>query len=103
MTVYWLTFRISEKKTTKGSDKDRRDNLYSTIGGLSTRWWKDPTSFIIFESSRSIDKISKECKAVVSSNIDIVLIRKMENKSARLIGKTDDMDIYSLIDYLEDA
>jgi hypothetical protein len=95
--TYWLTFRIHDDAT---SDH-RRDKLYETINNLSSKWWIEPTSFVAFSSEQSADTIAAKVKASFNPAIDMALLGMTDFKTARLIGKSDDRDIYELIPFLK--
>jgi D-aminopeptidase len=86
MATYWLTFRFHDNAT---SD-ERRDELYEAISQLATKWWIEPTSFLVFDSGHGIDSIAAKVKAAINPSIDLVLIGMPEVKSCRLIGKSDE-------------
>lgn len=103
MATYWLTFRIEERSANYRSDDARRDALYDVIRNLAhTKWWVEPTSFILFESELRIDDIASSVREVVAPEYDIVLIRDAENKAARVIGPVDP-DLFLLMPYAQEA
>ncbi|KZD22802.1 hypothetical protein [Tardiphaga robiniae] len=97
MSTYWITFRIHDS----GNSQERRDDLYAAINDISTMWWVEPTSFIVFESSESADTIAAKAKAAIRPSVDIVLLGMTEFKTARLIGAAVDHDIDQLIPFLK--
>ncbi|WP_445215571.1 hypothetical protein ACKWRH_24240 [Bradyrhizobium sp. Pa8] len=95
--TYWLTFRIHDDATYE----HRRDKLYEAIDNLSSKWWLEPTSFIAFSSEQSADTIAARIKASFNPATDMALLGMTEYKTARLIGKSDDQDVYKLIPFLK--
>jgi hypothetical protein len=98
MAVYWISFRLHDDQ----SYQKRYDALYAAVQGISSKWWLDSTSFIVAESSASIDTLAGTIETVVGSK-DLVLIGMPEYKSARLIGETDDSDIFQLMPFVKKA
>ena len=92
MAVYWLSFRIAEKKTEKGTDVDRRKALYDAIKKIQPNVWEVPTSFILFETAKDIDAIAAICKNAVSPSEDSVILRKIDGGNVRFIGSKVDFD-----------
>jgi hypothetical protein len=95
--TYWVTFRIHDDATYE----TRRDKLYAAINDVSTTWWLEPTSFIAFASSLTADAIAGKIKAAFNPATDLALLGMPGFKTARLIGKSDDNDIYDLIPFLK--
>jgi hypothetical protein len=100
MAIYWLTFRVAENL----GGNARRLALYEAVRQLvvrDSRWWKDPTSFILFQSEYSIDDIAENVKETIDVHEDIVLIRDAERRSARVMGQFD-RDLFGLMDYMRE-
>ncbi len=95
--TYWLTFRIHDDATYEA----RRDKLYAAIDGVSSSWWIESTSFIAFASSQSADTIAGKIKASFNPATDLALLGMIGFKTSRLIGKSEDSDIYELIPFLK--
>lgn len=93
LTDYWLTFRIENTNAGGLTPGQRRDALYSAIGDLCSSWWIDPTSFILFDSTKEIGAIAAKCKSVISPSHDLVLIRKLNAQLAIAIGKTEEEEM----------
>jgi hypothetical protein len=49
-------------------------------------WWKEPTSFIMFYSTKTIDQIAAAVKGAIDERIDLALIGMTELQDARYIG-----------------
>lgn len=97
MSTYWVSFRIKA-----GSGYQQRyDNAVEAIRLKATKWWLEPTSFIVFNSEYSIDQIAAAVKAEINTSTDLVIIGMTEFKSARLIGHNEDPDIYDLIPFIK--
>lgn len=103
MAKYWLSFRIADETSHDGRDHaDRYNALYDAIDEISTRWWLDTTSFVIFESARDIDDIASVCALAIDTDIDCVLLRALDRKSARLVGKSEDKQtLLKFMPYIE--
>jgi hypothetical protein len=99
MAIYWLTFRLQED----ADYDDRYQALVDAIQRITTRWWVEPSSFMLFESSRDIDGVAASVKAAIAESKDLVLIGMPDYKTARLIGKSDDDDIFKLMPFTKRA
>jgi DNA-binding LacI/PurR family transcriptional regulator len=101
MTVYWLTFRLHEDDISGRSYDKRYKALVDAVDKHSTQWWVEPTSFFVFESATMIGSIAAACKAAIAPTHDLVLIRAMDSKSAVIVGKPEDPEIFKLMPYLK--
>lgn len=99
MAVYWLTFRIHQD----AGATTRRDKLEGLIGSSTPKWWREPTSFILFESERDIDSLARSIKAQIDPKVDLVLIGMPFVKAARIIGRNDDPDIHAMIPFVTEV
>lgn len=99
MTVYWLSFRVEDISTAKGDWQKRYDGLIEALQTVQTKYWDRTTSLCVFESPYKIDDVVAELKKPLSMQHDLILIREMNNRVARISGKNDDSDIYSLMSY----
>ena len=97
MATYWLSFRLKENSTYS----DRYDALVETIRVNSMRWWPETSSFFVFETVATIDELAMHVKKQIDPGTDLVLIGMPVFKSARLIGKNDDQDIFDLIPFVK--
>ena len=97
MSVFWLTFRLHEQTTSKGSYEERYDALVAKLQELSTLTWANTTSFVVFESASSIAALGQAFKGAVDPKVDLFLMRAMERKQAVICGSNDDPDIYDLM------
>jgi len=101
MAVYWLSFRIHDDAA-KGKTYDERYGAFEeSILAHSPTYWKETTSFIIFNSSADIDTIAANLKIIIDPAVDLFLLRKMNVKSARICGANHDPGIFNLITYLK--
>jgi hypothetical protein len=92
-----LRFRIHES----GNSQERRDDLYAALNDLSSMLWVEPTSFVAFESDSSADSIAAKVKAAIDSSIDLALLGMTDFRTAKLIGASEDTDIFQLIPFLK--
>ena len=90
MTKYLLTFRIHDETVAGLQPYERRNALYGIVDEMSSQWWLEPTSFMLFESENDIDALAGACKAAIAPSVDLVLIRKLDAGTARVMGKIDD-------------
>ncbi|MAO54171.1 MAG: hypothetical protein CMM61_00550 [Rhodospirillaceae bacterium] len=97
MSIYWVSFRIDHT----GNYQYRYDALVEGIRGLAARFWEETTSFIVLETAASIDTLAADALSAIDPNNDVVLVRNMDSKSARVIGLVEDDDIYVLMPYLK--
>ena len=95
--TYWLTFRIHDI----GNYQERRDDLYKALDKLSSMWWIEPTSFVVFKSDSSADTIASKVKEAIDPRFDIALLGMTDIKSARLIGASKEDDIFQMISFLK--
>ncbi len=96
MATYFVSFCIEDDS----SYQTRYDGLVGLIGLLTeTTRWEQTTSFILFDSSLSIDAISKEIKAVIRPSTDTVVLGKPAFQAMRVIGLNNDEDIYKLVPF----
>lgn len=103
MATFWISFRIAEK-TVGGKTYDKRyedfiDELRTFVSG---KVWEKTTSFVVFESHQTIGAIARGLKEKIAPSEDLFLMREMNQKSAVIVGKNDDDDIFDLMgDYLK--
>ena len=101
MAAYWVTFRISEK-TVGGKDYETRYTaLVGAIHSAAAKYWQEPTSFLAFESSKSIEDLGATFKRQIAPSHDLFLIRQMDVKDALICGDSEDEDIFDLMPYLK--
>jgi hypothetical protein len=95
MAVYWMTFRI------EADDRydERYNALIEAIRKIVTKWWVEPTSFLLFESELSIDGVAQIAKSEIDVTCDLCLIGMPQIKAARVVGKVADQDLFKLIDF----
>jgi hypothetical protein len=102
MAAYWVTFRIAERTVSGRDDDDRREALYEAIRKRveGNKWWREPTSFVLFNSASGIADLASAIKQAVAPDYDVVLIRAAETKDARVIGPVD-KDLFDLMPYVQ--
>lgn len=99
MAVYWISFRV-------GHEDDYQARYTSLVDGLksiSLKYWEETTSFLVIETDQDIDSIASIANDAVDRTTDLVLVRAMDSKNARLIGIEGDDDIFKLMPYLKYA
>lgn len=100
LNLYWVTFRIEEIN----DDAARRKALTEAISDCANgSWWKDPTSFVLFQSDLAIGVIAAHLKSVIDEDTDIVVVGMPNVKSARVIGNVVDDDLFELWDWIKPA
>lgn len=97
MAAYWLTFRIHDETTAKGTYDERYDALVAAIKKNATLWWGETTSFMAFQSAGSLEALTAAFKRAIDPDKDLFLMRKMDTKDAIICGRSDDADIYRLM------
>lgn len=103
MAKYWLSFTL-DTRTISGRDYNtRREALYNAIHQISGTYWESTTSFIVFEAEKTINEVTAISKSAVSATYDLVLIRSLDNQDARIFGPNPDVDIFTLMPYLQKA
>lgn len=95
MTTYLLTFRLSESHRAFPSYVERYDALTSLAETHS--YWKEPTSFYIFQSTKTANQLIKNIESAIDASEDVVLLRAITSGPYYLIGKCEDDTISSLI------
>lgn len=95
MQTYIVTFRIA----LTGDDDARREALIASILQGSSRHWDEPTSFLLVETEDSLDDLASWASQSIDPAVDIVLIRALDQKSARVIGRVEDRDLFELMPY----
>lgn len=97
MAIYWISFRIADRVADRKSYQQRYAGLESAIKDMSTRYWKETTSFIIFETDTGYRAAAQRFKREISPEFDLFLLRYMENKRAIICGDNDDDTIYDMM------
>ncbi|HUQ36846.1 MAG TPA: hypothetical protein VM144_10775 [Aestuariivirga sp.] len=97
MAVYWITFRLEDNPTYSKRYKAFTDE----VNRLSSKWWVEPSSFFVFESSYTIDQIATALKTTISTSVDLVVIGMPDIKAARILGDFKDQDIFELIPFIK--
>lgn len=92
-----------DERTVGGRDyKTRWNALYDAIHIISgINYWQETTSFIVFTTEKTLDEVASIAKSAVSSAYDLVLIRSLDVKDARIFGPVTDNDIFQLMPYLK--
>lgn len=99
MAVYWLTFRLKDDR-----DYARRyDELTEGVRRISSRWWPEATSFLLFDSDQTIDDVADHVRDLIDERGDLVLIGMSEFKSARVLGPVRDADLFALMPFTKKA
>lgn len=99
MAVYWLSFRLADDDDYQA----RYDALEEAVRTQATKWWLETSSFFVFESAQNIDSAASSVKKAINPVKDIVLIGMAEYKSGRLIGASEDSDIFKLMPFVKKA
>jgi hypothetical protein len=98
--LFWVTFRIGET----GNALARRTALEDAISDCAKgRWWREPTSFILFRSDLGIDRVSTRLKRALDLNKDLAVIGMPDIRNAHVIGKVKDADLFDLWDWVAAA
>ena len=96
MAVFWISFRIADKTVNGKTYNQRRDGLETAIGSVSSAWWKETTSFIVFETRQTLETVARTIKREIAPACDLFLIRRMDAKAAIICGNNDEPEIYDL-------
>jgi hypothetical protein len=101
MATYWLTFRIADE----GDYGHRYDQLHQTVFELTGggKWWVEPTSFYVFESTLNADQVAGRIKSCLDEDYDLALLGMPNFKTARAIGAVKDQDLFDLIPFAKRA
>lgn len=101
MAGYWLSFRLDAVAVGGRTYDERWDALYAAIHDLAgVDYWQETSSFIVFETDKTIDQIMTATKRAVAPSNDLVLVRALDSKNARIVGPNTDVDIFRLMPYL---
>lgn len=103
MATYWISFKIGARTVNGKTYQERWDGLYDCVEMISSRQWKDTTSFIMCESTFDIDLLASAIEPLVSRTYDLVLIKDLDNKSARMIGEPEDDQVFNFLSFLQYA
>ena len=101
--TYYITFRIHKDPMRPEAYGKRLDALTEAIRVVAVEvWWKDPTSYIMFWSSKTIDEIALAAKAAVDPKTDMALIAMVAFQDARLIGHSpNEADLLKLMPFVK--
>lgn len=101
MAVFWLTFRIKKD----AGYEQRYEALKTAVNAVKegTRWWAEPTSFILFKSQFTIDQVAARIKGALNTASDMALIGMPEVKDARVVGKLEDEDLFEFMPFTKRA
>jgi hypothetical protein len=104
MAGYWLSFTLAEKTIDGRNHNQRWDDLYEAIHAIAeSDYWEKTTSFIVFDVNKTLDQVTAIAKNAVAPTYDLVLIRSLDTRNARIFGPNDDDDIFQLMPYLKKA
>lgn len=98
--LYFVAFRLKQDSTREARYAALEGALADASGG---KWWKDPTSFIVFQSTLTIDQIATLVSDAIRETTDIAVIGMPEVKSARVVGVVEDDDLFELWDWIKPA
>lgn len=99
MNTYWLSFRLNDD----AAYGRRYDELIDTVRQRASKWWLESSSFIVFASGDGIDSLAASLKTAIDASKDLIVLGMPEFKSARLIGASNDPDIYDLMPFIKPA
>ena len=98
--LYWVTFRLKEDT----SRDERYDGLMAAIReSCAGKWWVEPTSFVVFRSELSIAALTARLSIEINEKRDLLVIGMPDFKSARVVGRVEDPDLFSLWPWIEPA
>jgi len=101
MKTYWVSYRIAADTLGGRTYEDRYNALVDGITEISPTWWGQTTSFYVFTSMQTIDAIAARLRPAIKPSHDLFLIRQLDTQAARICGKNEDQDIFTLIPYLQ--
>ena len=100
LKTYYVTFRIADV----GDYDHRYETLVEEIRQIAHKvWWTEPTSFILFPSTLSIDEVAAVVAQAMDLRVDIAVVGMPEVKSMRVIGANEDQTIYDLVPFAKKA
>jgi len=99
MSAYWMTFRLENDP----QYAQRYDSLVETVRDMAQRWWIESTSFLLFETALSIDEVAAKVKSALDTAKDLALIGMPDYKSARVVGASQDGDLFTLMPFTKRA
>lgn len=96
MKTYWFAFRLNHDI----DYNDRYDRVMNTLKGLSDgKWWVEPSAFVVFRSDLNIDAVASEISAAMDTRVDVGLLGMSEIKAARVLGASNDDDIFEFMPF----
>jgi len=101
--TYFVSFTLDDGEHGRRSYSTRWQDLYDAIRGLSDTYWEQTAAFIAFKTTADISQIVSAVRGAISPEYDIVLIRSMDSKIARILGPVTDPDIFAIMPYLKKA
>lgn len=96
LRTYWVSFRIADNYDYDARYRGLIDDIKSLIDG---KYWDETSSFILFSSTSSIDTVVSSLKNSIDEDEDVILVGCTHFKTMRVIGNSQDDDIFSLVDF----
>jgi hypothetical protein len=96
---YWISFRLEDGRTYS----DRYDGLTAAFRKCGTLLWEETTSFVLLRSTLNIDQLAAALSKPIDLDTDMILVRELNAKSARIAGVFYDKDLLEFLPYLKYA
>lgn len=101
MTVFAITFRIAEKRTSAGTYETRYQSLVDAVPYVSSgRYWDETTSFFLIESEQAtaaeVADLLKDMSSI-DLTVDLVVVINLSKRGYKAIGSYDDKDIDTIM------
>lgn len=98
MAIFAITFRIHD-------DASYHDRYQSVVDAIKTfaaqgnRYWDEPTSFFLIESTKNSENIAAQIKqnSDFAPSKDILLVINLSEKGYKAIGNVQDTDLDELM------
>ena len=94
--TYWIAYRIALNEHHLERLADFIDALYQPT---TATYWYETNNFKIFSSNLKISQIATKIKLAINTDKDTAVLGCTHHKSMRVIGKCDDQDLFSLVDF----
>lgn len=102
MTIFVVSFRISDETSSYGSRQERWQSVNDTIRSkaIGRNYWKETTSFFTIEGSEDSSKSLADAinwNSKLDPSKDLLLVINLDFKDYTLIGPNNDKDIETIM------
>jgi hypothetical protein len=106
--IYYLSFRIAEidlpNNQTRAIRYSTLVNAFTGEKGISSDWWAETTSYIMFKTTRDLDAVIALVKRCISEKHDIAVVGMPHFQTMVLIGAAKHADaLQRLVAFMKKA